>query len=440
MFSPVDDNADLSRRAEEMGKLLQRLFPLCRSLTGNGVRRTLRILQEKLPTLKISEVASGARAFDWTVPDEWNVEYARLTDPNGCVVADFAENNLHLVGYSEPVNRFLPLDALQAHLHSRPDLPDAIPYVTSYYQKNWGFCLSHRTRERLEAGMYHAEIRTTLQQGHMTYGELHIPGELKKEILLSTYICHPSLANDNLSGPVVAVELAKWLLSRPRRYSYRIVFVPETIGSIVYLSRHLDVLKQNVVAGFVLTCLGDERAYSYLPSRLGDTLADEVALHVLLNHAPDFIRYSYLERGSDERQYCSPGVDLPVCSVMRSKYNTFPEYHTSLDDTAFVTEDGLRGGFAVLRKCIEALEFNKVYRSPVLCEVQMGRRNLYPAVSRVGGYDGKVRDMQNLLAYADGESTLLKIAEKIGIDIFTCAGIAMELEKAGVLFEASRDN
>ena len=409
------------------------LFPICRSITGNGVRQTLSFLSELMPGLSICEVPSGTQAFDWTVPDEWNVRAAYIEDESGRRVVDFARNNLHLVGYSEPVDRFLTLEELQPHLHSLPAQPHAIPYVTSYYERRWGFCLAQEQRDQLPPGRYHAVVDSTLQPGSLTYGELILPGREEKEILLSTYICHPSLANNELSGPVVTTALARSLAAKgDRRFTYRILFIPETIGSILYLSRHLDEMQRKTIAGFVVTCVGDDRAWSLLHSRAGDTLTDRAARVVMKHHAPDYVEYSYLDRGSDERQYCSPGVDLPVVSIMRTRYNSYPEYHTSLDDLTVITPAGLEGAYDAIRQCIDLLEHNYVYRATTSCEPQLGKRGLYPTLSTPGG-GFSVRGMMNVLAYSDGTRDVVAVAETIGLNPAETVFISEQLAEKGLL-------
>lgn len=416
-----------------MHGLMSRLFPICRSITGEGVRETLRILQEHIP-LKIFEVPSGTRAFDWIVPKEWNIRDAFVLDPRRKKIIDFKRNNLHVLGYSIPVAESLSLSELQEHLYSLPEQPEAIPWVTSVYEERWGFCLAHNQRVKLEDGTYTVRIDSELKDGSLTYGEVVIPGSTEKEIFISTYVCHPSMANNELSGPVVATMLAKWIASEPRRFTYRIIFIPETIGSIIYLSRNLEFMKKNIIAGFNLTCVGDERAYSFLPSRNGSTLADKVALNVLRFKHPDFKHYTFLERGSDERQYCSPGIDLPVVSLMRTKYREFPEYHTSLDNLDFVTPSGLEGSFALHKDCIELLERNRLYKVHCLAEPQLGKRGLYPTIATKDSHQ-RVIDMLNFIAYADGCKDLIDISNIIKVPAQNLYPIVDKLVAADLLDE-----
>jgi aminopeptidase-like protein len=420
--------------------LATRLWPINRSLTGDGVRETLSVLKEHLPELKIHEVASGTQVFDWKIPDEWNVREAWIEGPDGRRIVDFSEHNLHLVGYSISVDKTMNLEELQTHLHSIPEMPEAIPYITSYYSRQWGFCLRHRDRERLVPGEYRVYIDASLAPGFLTYGELVIQGDTNDEVFLSTNICHPSMANNELSGPCVTTFLASWLSKLPtRRYTYRIIFIPETIGAITYLSKNIVRLKRDVIAGFTVCCIGDEKNYTYLASRAGDTLSDQVALHVLKHLAPDFKRYSFLHRGSDERQYCAPGVDLPIASIMRSKYLDFPEYHTSLDDLELVTPAGLEGGFMVLRTAIETIEINCRPKVRVMGEPCLGNRDLYPTLSTLSSHD-TVISMLNLIAYSDGKHSLLEIAEMLGLPIWELVPICQSLIKKSVLKLCENDS
>ena len=414
----------------EMYMWVNNLFSINRSLTGDGVRQTLQFLQDLIPEMKINEVASGTQAFDWIIPKEWNVAEAYIADLAGNRIIDFNNNNLHLMGYSTPINDIFTRDQLEAHLYSLEDQPGAIPYVTSYYEENWGFCLTHNQRQKLGDGPFRVIIDSKLTLGSMTYGEIFLPGQTNEEILLSTYICHPSMANNELSGPAVAVALARWLKSLPiRKYSYRIVFLPETIGSIYYISQHLDSLKLRVKAGWVLTCIGDDGNYSYVPSRQGNTLTDKISRKVLQSRGFDYREYSFLDRGSDERQYCFPGVDLPVGSLMRSKYGEYPEYHTSLDDLDLVSPTGLQGGFEVVREAITTLETTKYWKINTICEPQLGKRGLYPNTSSKKSGQS-VHNQMNVITYLDGLHDVEEISAICGIPIIEVEEIIARLFEA----------
>ncbi len=439
--------SDESLENEQIGERLYqdaaRLFPICRSLTGNGVRETLRIIQAALApsgaqgpkaSLEIHEVASGTSALDWTVPEEWNIRDAFIADPDGTRIVDFSANNLHVLGYSTPVDGYFELDELDPHLYSIAERPDVIPYVTSYYSKRWGFCVSDNVRKSLRPGVkYHVVIDSEFKNGSLSYGELIIPGQVADEVFLSTYICHPSMANNNeVSGPVVLTEVARWLSLKPRRFTYRIVFIPETIGAIVYLSRHLETLKKNVRAGFNVSCVGDDRGYSMVASPYENTLADKVALNVGSFLSPYFKKYSFLERGSDERQYCSPGVELPVVTLCRSKFNEYPEYHTSLDDMNLISPAGFKGGFNFVKRCLEVMECNQRIRVTCFGEPQLGKRGLYPSLSTKGSAS-VVKSMMDLIAYADGRNDLIKISEIIKVPVWELVPIIEKLRAANLI-------
>lgn len=397
-----------------MFHLVEKLFPICRSITGNGVRQTLKILQEEYADMKIYEVPSGTQVFDWTVPKEWNIRDAYIEDSQGERIIDFKENNLHVVGYSLPMDCMMSLAELKKIIFTQPGQPDVIPYVTSYYQERSGFCMSENQKNALQDDTYHCVIDSDLEDGSLTYGEVILEGDTEEEVLLSTYICHPSMANNEVSGPVVTIELVKWLASlKKRRYTYRIIFIPETIGCITYLSCNLDIMKKNTVAGFLLSCVGDNRTYSIVETKYGDTLTDRLLKNILRYHFPDYKSYDFLHRGSDERQYNAPGVDMPVCAVCRSKYEEYPEYHTSADDLSLISEAGLQGSFELMQKCIMALEYNYFYRLNCLCEPQLGKRGLYPTLSQKGNYSEAALVIRDLVAYADGRNDLIGISDCI---------------------------
>lgn len=419
---------------EEIYEFAGKLFPICRSITGNGVRKTLSMIKEYIPELNIVEVPTGTKVFDWTVPKEWNIQSGRIwfedsTDP----LLDFKNSNLHIMGYSTPVDKWMELEELLQYVYTEPKQPDAIPYVTSYYKECFGFCMSHNQKEGLKSGKYHVVIDSELKNGSLTYGELFIQGETSDEIFISTYICHPSMANNECSGPALTVFLAKWIKSlAKRRLSYRIVFVPETIGSITYLSQNLYHLKRHMIAGFNLSCVGDNRDYSMVESRYANTLSDRILKNVLDYHTKSYTIYPFLKRGSDERQYNAPGIDLPVVAFCRSKFGKYPEYHTSKDNMDFITPEGFLGSYEVMTKCIQILEHNEKYKTLVLCEPQLSKRGLYPTVSKKGSYDG-IKALTNFIAYADGCNDLIDISNLIGISCEELIPIKTKLLENGLL-------
>ena len=415
----------------EMYALCTELFPICRSITGNGVRQTLQILRDIVPKMTLHEVPSGTQVFDWTVPKEWNIRDAWIKNSKNEKILDFQKTNLHVMGYSLPVDKKVTLAELLPLIHTQPDQPDAIPYVTSYYKERYGFCMTQNQKDALPEDTYHIYIDSELKIGSLMYGEILIPSTEgnENEIFLSTYVCHPSMANNELSGPAVTIYLAKWLLGKKhRRYNYRIIFIPETIGAITYLSQYLPEMKKRIRAGFNISCVGDDRTYSYVASRYGDTLADKVAKNVLSFCYPEYKQYSFLQRGSDERQYNAPGVDLPVCAVCRSKYSEYPEYHTSKDDMGLISPRGLQGAYEVYCEIIEALEHNYIYEIQCLCEPQLGKRGLYPTTSQKGSYDD-IKSMMNFIAYADGSNDLVDISNRIHTPVKQLIPIAEQLSE-----------
>ena len=419
---------------EEIYRFMGEVFPYCRSITGDGVRQTLKKMQSICPNLTIHEVESGTQVFDWQVPKEWNCRAAYIENSKGKRIVDFGENNLHVVGYSVPVDTYVNKEELAKIIHTYPKLPEAIPYVTSYYKESYGFCMSEKQWQSLPEDTYHIVIDSELKQGSLTYGEIIAPGETEKEILFSTYVCHPSMANNELSGPGVSIKLAEQLSKGGHRYTYRFVYVPETIGSITYLSQKYMELKRKVVAGFNLSCLGDDLAYTYVASKYGNTLADKVAQIVLQHIDPTYHKYNFLKRGSDERQYNMPGIDLPVCGLYRSKSNEYPQYHTSLDNMDFVTPKALEKSYEMLLAIIQALEGNFTYQATCLCEPQLGRRGLYPKTSVRGGSRASgAFHYIDFLAYADGTNDLLDISKWIELSVGQCLEIASKLEAAGLI-------
>ena len=394
------------------------LFPICRSITGKGLKKTLKIIQGEFPKLKIYRVRSGTKAFDWKVPSEWNVNDAYVLDKNNKKIINFKENNLHLVSYSTPINKFLSKEKLFENLYSLPSKSDAIPYVTSYYKKRWGFCLTHKKKQQIykkynSKDKFKVIINSTLNpKGHLNYGELILKGKSDQEILISTYICHPSMANNELSGPIVAMSLINYFSKiKNLEKTLRFVFIPETIGSIIYINKNLNKLKKNVIGGFNLSCIGDERQHSCMLSKYQNSPSDKSIIEAYKKLKLNYKIYSFLKRGSDERQYNSPGIDLKISSIFRSKYAEYPEYHTSLDNFNLVTLEGIKGGLKVSKTAIQILLKKIIPKNKILCEPNMGKRGLYPTLST-----GRIRpaeDIMNFLTYADGKNDLETISKYI---------------------------
>jgi aminopeptidase-like protein len=423
---------------EELYRFARELFPICRSITGDGIRRTLAMIGDRLP-LKIHEVQSGTAVFDWTVPKEWNIRDAYIKAPDGKRVVDFKKSNLHVLNYSMPIHARMPLSDLKPHLFTIPKYPDWIPYRTSYYQENWGFCLTHSQMLALQDGDYEVCIDSTLADGHLTYGECYLPGRSDDEVLISCHACHPSLANDNLSGLTVATFLAQLLSGANLRYSYRFVFVPGTIGAITWLALNREAAAR-VRHGLVPTGIGDKGNFHYKKSRRGDAEIDRAMTHVLKNNteSPEILEFS--PYGYDERQYCSPGFNLAVGCLMRSVWGSFPEYHTSADNLDFIHPAQLAESLRVCTAVSDVLERNRRYcnLSPY-CEPQLGRRNLYRSV---GGepIGAEINARLWVLNLSDGEHSLLDIADRSAIPFAMISDAADLLLESGLLKTVQSDH
>jgi aminopeptidase-like protein len=433
---PVEVAAGLS-----MYRLMAELYPICRSITGEGVRQTLRILQKHVPVV-LHEVPSGTPAFDWTVPNEWNIREAYIADSSGRRIVDFAAHSLHVLNYSVPFRGKLSLADLKPHLFTLPDRPDLIPYRTSYYAPNWGFCLPHHQMEQMAEGEYEVVIDSTLAPGALTYGELLLPGTTTDEVLITTHICHPSMCNDNLSGIVVATWLAKLLSAMETRYSYRFLFIPATIGSLTWLSQNRDVIPR-IKHGLVLQNLGDGGAFTCKKTRAGDHEIDRAVAQALRDADMPHQIVEFLPYGYDERQFNSPGLQMPVGAFSRSQYDTYPQYHTSADNLDFVRPNYLEESLEVLRSVISILERNRRYvNTSPFGEPQLGRRGLYHAIA---GDNNKARAqlaMLWVLNLADGQHDLLAMAERSGLPFEAIANIARVLVEHDLLVaqEASADH
>jgi aminopeptidase-like protein len=413
-----------------------RLWPITRSLTGNGNRESLKILSEIID-LEITEVPCGTKCFDWNVPPEWNINEAWIKDSKGNIIIDFSDNNLHILGYSEPLQGKFSFEELKSHLYTLPDQPDLIPYLTSYYQRRWGFCLSHNQFIQLDKNdTYEVFIDSSLDDnGSMTIGEAVIKGKSDKEILFSTYICHPSLASNELSGPLVSAFIYNHLKKQKHlKYTYRFIFVPETIGSIYSLSVKGEYWKNNLTAGFVITCIGDDGKFTYKRSRIGNSLPDRAVETILNQTENEFNLVDFFPSGSDERQYCSPGFNLPVGSLMRTMYGKYPEYHTSGDNKDFISFDAMEKSVSKYLEVIELIEKNEKYINKMpFCEPQLGKRGLYPTLGSQKGTQDFVTAMMWILNLSDGENDLITISEKSKIAVKDLIPVVAKLIENGIL-------
>ena len=396
----------------------KKIFRINRSITGNGVRETLKHIKKELKNLKIFEIKSGTKVYDWKVPPEWNVKKAYIEDKNKKKIIDIKNNNLHLVGYSIPLKIYLKKKELLSRIHTLKNQPAAIPYVTSYYNKYWGFCASYNFIQKIKKNYsdndkFFIKIESNFKKkGSLTYGELLIPGHSKQEILISTYICHPQMANNELSGPMVSIALAKYFKNKVNEKSLRFIFIPETIGSITYLKKNIDKIKKNIIGGYVLSCIGDERSYSFMPTKYGNSISDIAAKKAFKKLNIKYKQYSFLKRGSDERQFNSPGIDLPVASILRSKYGEYPEYHTSLDNFKLVTKKGLNGGFKVAREAIKIIMKDIIPVSRFLCEPKLQKKKLFESLS-TGSITTDSSKILDFLQYADGKNNIEEISRYI---------------------------
>ncbi|MGB4911161.1 MAG: DUF4910 domain-containing protein [Candidatus Dechloromonas phosphoritropha] len=429
---PFQINSDFSVLGQRMYALAERLFPICRSITGNGLRETLRILQQEIP-LTLYEVPTGTPAFDWIVPREWNIRDAYIKNSPGEKIVDFQQNNLHILNYSTPINARMSLEELRPHLFSLPEKPEWIPYRTSYFNDNWGFCITQRQLETMPNDDYEVVIDSSLEPGALSYGELTIPGESEEQILLFAHCCHPSLANDNLSGIAVIVELAKILSASLPRFTYRCIFAPGTIGCIAWLSQNKPELNK-VKLGLVAAVLGDPGQLTYKKTCAGDTLVDRAVLHVLRHRNIHFRTLEFSPYGYDERQFASPGINLPVGRLTRTPNGAYPEYHTSADNMSLITPDAMADSLAAYYEVIALIENNHVYQSNFpYCEPQLGKRGLY---RKTGGHaNAEQRELALLwvLNQADGQHDLLEIAERADISFTAIASAAKELVNANVI-------
>jgi len=425
------DESTLEQVGHELYGFAAELYPICRSITGEGIRRSLSMIGRHIP-VQVSDVPTGTKAFDWTVPKEWNIRGGYIKGPDGQTVVDFQQCNLHVLNYSVPVYETMNLSELKGHLFTLPEHPDWIPYRTSYYQDSWGFCLSHNQMQALRDGEYEVCIDSTLEDGNLTYGECYLPGRSEDEVLFSCHVCHPSLANDNLSAVSVASFLAKLLLEKDLHYSYRFLFIPGTIGAITWLAGHRDAAAR-VRHGLVLTCIGDAGGFHYKKSRVGDAEIDRAVTHALRHCGEPSEIMDFSPYGYDERQYCSPGFNLPVGCLMRSVWGTFPQYHTSADNLDFIRPAQLARSLRLCSAIVDVLENNRRYCSlNPYCEPQLGRRNLYRSTGG-GAIATEISARLWVLNFSDGQHSLLDIAHRSGLPFATISDAAALLSHEGLL-------
>lgn len=416
ILAMLENSLSSGQIQNEMFELMAKLYPICRSISGDGVRETLQILK-KFINLQINEVPTGTKIFDWTIPKEWNIKDAYVKDPSGKKIVDFKKSNLHVLNYSTPVKKTVSLEELKKHLFTMPNHPDWIPYRTSYYQENWGFCIPYNQYRDLKQGDYEIVIDSTLANGHLTYGEYLVKGKSDDEVLISSYVCHPSMCNDNLSGIVLTTFLAMFIESLDCHYSYRFLFIPETIGSITWLAKNEENVSK-IKHGLVATCVGDSGCLSYKKTRDGNREIDKIVIHVLKHIKEDYLITDFFPLGSDERQFCSPGFNLPVGVLSRTRFARFPEYHTSADNLDFVKKEFLYDSFEKYQSIISILEENKTYVSlNQKCEPNLGKRGLYSMIGAVRNDSDKIDETAMLwvLNLSDGKNSLISIAEKAGL-------------------------
>jgi len=417
------------------------LYPICRSITGRGVRLTLNIIKKEFPKLRIHKIKCGTRVFDWKIPHEWNVFDAYVLDKNKKKIIDFKKNNLHVVGYSKPINRTMGRDELINKLFSLKKQPNAIPYITSYYEKRWGFCMSYNQLKKLKNNYkkkdkFKVVIKSSFnKKGFLNYGELVLKGKSADEILVSTYICHPSMANNELSGPIVSMSLINYFKKiKNLNKSIRFIFIPETIGSIAYIYQNFSKLKDRVIGGYNLSCIGDERNHSCILSKYENSPSDDSLIEAYKKlKIKKYKIYSFLKRASDERQFNSPGIDLKITSIFRTKYGEFPEYHTSLDNFNVVTLKGIKGGYNVAKKSIIILLNKIIPKNKILCEPQMGKRGLYPTLS-TKEKKSTTNNYMNFLQYADGNNSIERISKKINLGLNLTKKIFLKLKSNNLVY------